>query len=137
MSDLARDGGGSAVRLDVWLWAARFFRTRALAKAAVDAGRVRVNDQAAKPARSVRRGDRLRVLRGGEVVECVVEGLAEVRGPASIAQTLWRETESGRAAREAARAQRRLEAQGYRAPARRPDKRARRLIAMLGDFDAG
>lgn len=127
----------AGVRLDIWLWAARFFKTRSLAKAAVAAGRVAVNDQVAKPARTVRVGDRLRVARAGETVECVVEGLSELRGPASVAQALWKETDASRVAREAEREKRRLDAQGYQAPVKRPDKRARRLIAMLGDFDAG
>ncbi len=124
------------VRLDVWLWAARFFRSRSLAKAAIAAGRVSINDQVAKPARNVRIGDRLRVVRAGETIDCLVEGLAEARGPASVAQTLWRETEASKLAREAERERRRLDAQGYRPPLKRPDKRARRLIAMLGDLDA-
>jgi ribosome-associated heat shock protein Hsp15 len=123
-----------SVRLDVWLWAARFFKTRSLAKQAIEAGRVDCNDAQAKPARAIHAGDRLRIGRGEETLVVEIAELSEQRGPASIAQRLYRETEASRAAREAAREQRRL--QGRNAPATKPDKRARRLIRALGDIDA-
>ncbi|WP_347246714.1 RNA-binding S4 domain-containing protein [Thermomonas sp.] len=129
------DDSGS-VRLDLWLWAARFFKTRALAKQAIETGKVEVGGQRAKPARGVRVGDALRVQRMEEVFELDVLMLSVVRGPAAIAQTLYRESEASRAARELARAQRAAERAGYHPPETKPDKRARRLIRALGDIDA-
>jgi|APMI01.1.fsa_nt_gi ribosome-associated heat shock protein Hsp15 len=129
------DDSGS-VRLDLWLWAARFFKTRALAKHAIETGKVEVGGQRAKPARGVRVGDALRVQRMEEVFELDVLMLSVVRGPAAIAQTLYRESEASRAARELARAQRAAERAGYHPPETKPDKRARRLIRALGDIDA-
>jgi ribosome-associated heat shock protein Hsp15 len=135
MSD-PRDAPAPAVRLDLWLWAARFFRTRALAKQAIDTGKVEVGGQRAKPSRSVRIGDALAVVRSDERFEIEVLALADVRGPASVAQALYRESESSRIAREHARALRAAERTGYRPPETKPDKRARRLIRALGDIDA-
>ena len=132
-----QDDIAASVRLDLWLWAARFFRTRALAKQAIDTGKVEVDGQRAKPSRGVRAGDALVVARGEERFEIEVLALADVRGPASVAQTLYRESESSRLAREQARATRAAERSGYRAPETKPDKRARRLIRALGDIDAG
>lgn len=124
------------VRLDVWLWAARFFKTRALAKQAVETGKVLVGGQRAKPARMVRVGDRLHITRQPEQFEVDVLALAQVRGPAQVAQTLYRESEASRAARAEARALRAAERAGFQPPQTRPDKRARRLLRALGDFDA-
>lgn len=132
-----QDDIAASVRLDLWLWAARFFRTRALAKQAIDTGKVEVDGQRAKPSRGVHVGDALVVARGEERFEIEVLALADVRGPASVAQTLYRESESSRLAREQARAIRAAERSGYRAPETKPDKRARRLIRALGDIDAG
>ena len=132
-----QDDIAASVRLDLWLWAARFYRTRTLAKQAIDTGKVEVDGQRAKPSRGVRVGDALLVARGEERFEIEVLALADVRGPASVAQTLYRESESSRLAREHARALRAAERSGYRAPETRPDKRARRLIRALGDIDAG
>lgn len=130
------DADGGAVRLDAWLWAARFFKTRALAKVAIAAGKVQVDGQDAKPSRAVRPGEHLRVRRGEDVFDVEVLGLAARRGPASVAQSLYRESQASREAREAAAAQRRAAVAGYRPPAGKPDKRARRLIQALGDLDA-
>ncbi len=80
------------VRLDVWLWAARFFKTRSLAKHAVDTGKVDVAGQRPKPSRAVRTGEQLRIDRGGEIFEITVAALSEVRGPAPVAQALYTET---------------------------------------------
>ncbi|MCL6618686.1 MAG: RNA-binding S4 domain-containing protein [Thermomonas hydrothermalis] len=124
------------VRLDVWLWAARFFKTRALAKQAVETGKVLVGGQRAKPARTVRVGDKLHITRQPEQFEVDVLALAQVRGPAQVAQTLYRESEASRAARAEARALRAAERAGFQPPQTRPDKRARRLLRALGDFDA-
>jgi len=124
------------VRLDAWLWAARFFKTRALAKKAIEAGKVEVDTHAGKPSSPLRAGEMLTIRRGEERFEVLVLGLSAQRGPAPVAQALYRETEASRAAREAEREKRRMEATGYRAPLTKPDKRARRLIQALGDIDA-
>ena len=125
-----------SVRLDLWLWAARFFRSRALAKQAVETGKVEVGGQRAKPARAVRVGDALRVVRGEEVFEIEVAGLSDTRGPARVAQALYVESEPSREARIERLARLRAERAGYRPPEQRPDKRARRPIRALGDIDA-
>lgn len=119
-----------AVRVDVWLWAARFFKTRSLAKQAIAGGKVGVNGGPCKPAKMLHVGDRLAVGRGEERFEIEVLQLAEQRGPASVAQTLYRESGESRAAREAAREQRRL-AGAVPAPPSRPDKQARRELMRL------
>ncbi|MFI4968747.1 MAG: RNA-binding S4 domain-containing protein [Lysobacterales bacterium] len=126
----------AGVRLDVWLWAARFFKTRAFARQAIEGGKIEVNDATGKPSRVVRIGDRLDVTRGEDRFEIDVVALSSKRGSAALAQALYRETASGRAAREAAAQQRRLSGAGYSKPATKPDKRARRLIRALGDIDA-
>lgn len=82
----------SAVRLDVWLWAARFFKTRALARQAIEAGRVEAGGQRVKPSRAVHAGDALRIARGEEIFEIEVLAPGGRRGPASVAQTLYRES---------------------------------------------
>ncbi len=130
--------GSSApsVRLDLWLWAARFFKTRALAKQAVETGKVDLGGQRAKPSRGVRTGDALRIAQGEEHFDVEVLALSSKRRPASIAQGLYRESDSSRVAREQARALRAAARAGFQAPETKPDKRARRLIRALGDFDA-
>lgn len=125
-----------SVRLDVWLWAARFFKTRTLAKHAIDGGKIDVNAQPCKPGKAVRVGDVLHVSRGEERFEVTVLGLAELRGAAPVAQALYRESDASRQARAKIAEQRRLEATGYAKPPTKPDKRARRLIKALGDIDA-
>lgn len=115
-----------SVRIDKWLWAARFFKTRSLAQAAVRGGHVSVNGHACKPARAVGVGDRLRIVRGEIEFEVVVEALADRRGPAALAQTLYRETPASVEKREYRAEQKRLTRQS--APEGRPDKRARRKI---------
>lgn len=124
------------VRLDLWLWAARFYKTRTLAKHAIETGKVEVGGQRAKASRAVRVGDALKVARAEEVFEVEVLTLSDTRGPAAVAQSLYRESEASRARREEARALRIAERTGYRAPETKPDKRARRLIRALGDIDA-
>lgn len=126
----------ASVRLDLWLWAARFYRTRALAKHAIETGKVDVGGQRAKPSRSVRIGDVLVVARGEERFEIEVVALSDIRGPASVAQALYCESEASKLARQQANALRAAERAGFRAPETKPDKRARRLIRALGDLDA-
>jgi ribosome-associated heat shock protein Hsp15 len=125
----------SQSRIDKWLWAARFFKTRALAGKACDLGRIQSNGIDAKPAREVRTGDMLRVRNEGGEFELEVLALSEVRGPASVAQTLYRETEASkeRRAREA-EARKAMQAM-MPVPERRPSKRDRRLIHRFrGDY---
>lgn len=125
-----------ATRLDVWLWAARFFKTRSLAKHAVETGKVDVGGQRAKSSRAVRVGDVLAITRGEETYEVEVRGVSDQRGPAPVARMLYLESEASRQKREAALASRRAGRAGYQAPESKPDKRARRLIRALGDIDA-
>lgn len=129
-------GAPAQVRLDVWLWAARFFRTRSLARQAVDTGKVDVAGQRAKPSRALRVGEALKVVRGEECFEVVVLGLSDTRGPAPVAQALYEESVESKARREERRLQRAAMRDGYRPPEHKPDKRARRLIQALGDIDA-
>lgn len=125
-----------AARLDLWLWAARFYRTRSLAKQAIDTGKVDVGGQRAKASRTVRAGDAMRIVRGDEAFEIVVAGVSDQRGPASVAQTLYSESEASKAKRLETLASLRAGRAGYQAPQHKPDKRARRLIRALGDIDA-
>ena len=131
-----QDPSADDVRLDVWLWAARFFKTRSLAKQAVEMGKVDVGGQRAKSSRAVRVGDVLVIARGDDAYEVEVRGISDQRGPAPVAQALYVESEASRLHREAALARRRAERTGYQAPQSKPDKRARRLIRALGDIDA-
>ncbi len=124
------------MRLDQWLWAARLFKTRSLARAAIESGKVELAAQRVKPARPVRVDDALRVTRGEETFELVVAALSDKRGPASVAQNLYVESPESMAHREKQRLERIAQRTGYRAPDGKPDKRARRLIRALGDIDA-
>lgn len=117
------------VRADLWLWAARFFKTRRLSREAIEGGKVEHNDGPCKPSRILRAGDRLCVTRGEERYEIEVLGVSSARGPARVAQTLYRESEASRAAREEQRELRRLSRP--LAPPRRPDKQARRQLRRL------
>jgi ribosome-associated heat shock protein Hsp15 len=126
----------TSVRVDKWLWAARFFKTRSLAGRACDLGRVEVKGQAAKPARDVRVGEMLRVRNEGGEFEVEVLGLSEVRGPAAVAQGLYRETEASKQARAKVAAERKAmgEFDVLRTPGR-PTKRDRRLIHRFREED--
>jgi len=121
----------SSVRMDKWLWAARFFKTRALAARACELGRIQSNGQLAKPARPVGIGDMLRMTNAGGDFQVEVLLLSEVRGPASIAQTLYRETEASREMRLKVAAERRAMKQFEELPAGRPSKRDRRKIIQF------
>ena len=121
----------SGVRIDLWLWAARFFKTRALAKRACELGRVQSNGQPAKPAREVRLGDMLQVTTEGGEFQVEVLQLSEVRGPAAVAQTLYRETEASRESREKIAAEKRASRSFTPAPEGRPSKRDRRKIIQF------
>ena len=120
------------IRLDKWLWAARFFKTRGLANEAVSGGKVAVNDQRAKPSRTLRIGDRVDIQRGEERFTITVTGLSDRRGPASVAAGLYEETPESVERREAERRQRRLERMVMpQPPPRRPDKKSRRQIVRF------
>lgn len=123
-------------RIDQWLWAARFFKTRSLAKQAVENGRIAIGGQAVgKPSRCVRAGDALRIERGGECFEIEVRAVSVVRGPAAAAQLLYCESEEARLRREHARAVRRAGELGFRPSPQRPDKRGRRQLDALHKAD--
>jgi ribosome-associated heat shock protein Hsp15 len=128
MSFLLQNRSMTSVRMDKWLWAARFFKTRALAARACELGRIQSNGQPAKPAREVRVGDMLRVSNEGGDFQVEVLLLSEVRGPASVAQTLYRETEASRELRAKVAAERKAMNQFEELPAGRPSKRDRREI---------
>ena len=117
-----------ATRIDKFLWAARFFKTRSLAGRACDLGRIQCNGQPAKPAREVRIGDTLQIKNEGGDFTVEVLALSDVRGPASVAQTLYRETDTSREARLQAAAERKAMMNYAPAPAGRPSKRDRRRI---------
>jgi ribosome-associated heat shock protein Hsp15 len=121
----------ASVRIDKWLWAARFFKTRSLAARACELGRVQSNGQPAKAAREVRIGDMLRVTNDGGEFAIEVLMVSEVRGPASVAQTLYRETEASRELRQKVAAERRAMKQFEELPAGRPSKRDRRRIIQF------
>lgn len=116
------------VRLDKWLWAARFFKTRALATEAINGGHVHLNGQRIKPARALNVGDTLSIRKGEVEFVIEVQALSSRRGPAREAVLLYEESEGSIRAREAYAEQRRLHAASGPAPQKRPDKRDRRRI---------
>lgn len=121
----------SAVRVDKWLWAARFFKTRALASKACELGRVQSNGVQAKAAREVKAGDMLRIRTEGGEFEVEVLALSEMRGPAAVAQALYRETDAGKEARLKEAAERKALREMMPLPDRRPSKRDRRRIIQF------
>jgi ribosome-associated heat shock protein Hsp15 len=125
-----------SVRLDLWLWAARFYKTRSIAKHAIESGKVEIAGQHVKASRGVKLGEQIALRRGEDRFEIQVIALSEKRGSATIAQTLYSESEESRERRLREAAERKAANAGYRAPAGKPDKRARRLIQALGDLDA-
>lgn len=121
------------VRLDKWLWAARFFKTRGLATEAVAGGKVEVNGEHAKPAKAIKSGDELRIRIGAYEHVVVVRDLAARRGPASVAQQLYEETADSRAAREKLAQQLRLAPAPSYEDAGRPTKKDRRQLSRFND----
>ncbi|MFM7272825.1 MAG: RNA-binding S4 domain-containing protein [Gammaproteobacteria bacterium] len=118
----------TGVRLDKWLWAARFYRTRSLAREAIEGGKVWYEGARPKVSKDVGIGAEIRVRQGFDEKTVIVTGLSEERRGAAEAALLYRETEASIAAREAESAARRMARAGFQPPAARPDKRERRLI---------
>jgi ribosome-associated heat shock protein Hsp15 len=121
----------TGIRMDAWLWAARFFKTRTLAKKSCELGRILSNGQVAKAAREVRFGDRLRIMNDGGEFDVEVVGLSDVRGPASEAQKLYRETEASKEMRLKVAAERKAAREFEVLPQGRPSKRDRRRIIQF------
>jgi ribosome-associated heat shock protein Hsp15 len=121
----------SSVRTDQWLWAARFFKTRSLAKQAIDGGKIEVNGARCKPARAIHVGDMLTISRGIERFEVRVEALSAKRGPATQAVGLYEETPASIERREREREAQRLSRQAYQPPDGRPSKRDRRHLVQF------
>jgi len=126
------ENGDDRVRLDKWLWAARFFKTRSLSAEAIDGGKINLNGERAKPAKPVKLGDEIRVQLGQFQHVVIVRGLSERRGPASVAQTMYEETEASRAARARLAEQLRMAPAGLVYEEKgRPTKRDRREISRF------
>jgi ribosome-associated heat shock protein Hsp15 len=121
----------TSVRIDKWLWAARFFKTRSLAAKGCELGRIQSNGQPAKAARDVRIGDMLRITNAGGDFQVEVVLLSETRGPASVAQTLYRETAESKESRLKVAAERKAAKDFEQLPAGRPSKRDRRRIIQF------
>lgn len=121
----------NTVRMDKWLWAARFFKTRAQAAKACDIGRIQSNEIESKPARDVRIGDMLRIRNEGGEFHVEVLQLSEMRGPAAVAQTLYRETGASREQRQKEAAERKAMQEFAPLPEHRPSKRDRRRIIQF------
>jgi len=121
----------NGVRIDKWLWAARFFKTRSMAARACELGRIHSNNQLVKPAREIRVGDHLQIKTEGGEFQVEVLVLSEVRGPASVAQTLYQETEASRELRLKLAEERKANRSFTPAPPGRPSKRDRRKIIQF------
>lgn len=119
------------MRIDKWLWAARFFKTRAVASRACDMGRIQSNGLRAKPAREVHAGDKLRIENERGIFEVEVLAISAARGPAAIAQTLYRESDASLEARLHLAEERKALEQYVSLPDRRPSKRDRRRIIQF------
>lgn len=124
----------SPVRIDKWLWAARFFKTRSLATKAIELGRVLQNEQRVKPAHMVKLNDVLEIQHGEQVSTVIVKGLSEVRGPAPVAQQLYQETETSQQKRQQRAENRRLFVEPSVHISSRPTKKQRRALDHL-NFD--
>ena len=125
----------ASVRIDKWLWAARFFKSRSLATEAIEMGRVHVNGARVKPARLIKPGEKVQVQRGHERIEVFVRFLSDVRRSASLAQLLYDETIESLAARQQAAERRRLYTEPSRDLVGRPTKRNRRAIERFARDD--
>lgn len=132
---IAMTANSEKVRIDKWLWAARFFKTRALAKDAITGGKVHLDGDRVKVSRGVGVGDRLEITKGEQRFEIIVRGLSETRGPASVAETLYEETTASRGRREEQSTMRRLLHQSAPHPEGKPDKKQRRSIIRFKTGD--
>lgn len=122
-------------RIDKWLWAARFFKTRSLAVEAINKGRIRLNQQTVKPARDVKVGDEISILKQAPATVITVQAISNVRGPAAVAQTLYTETADSIAAREHATEMHRLAPEPAHSHSDgRPTKRDRRKIQRFTEL---
>jgi len=121
----------SSVRLDKWLWAARFFKTRSIAREAVSGGKVHLNGNRAKPGRTINIGDELRIQRGEEEFVITIVEPSTRRGPAAVARTLYEESDEHRVRREKLAEERKLDRQQHATRERRPDKRQRRRLVRF------
>lgn len=130
-SDGDHESGDDEVRLDKWLWAARFFKTRSLATEAVNGGKVELNGLRPKPSKEIKVGDRLRIRLGPFVHEIVVRALSDRRGPASVAAQLFEESAESVAARERLREQHRLAPAVQYDEGGRPTKKDRRQLSAF------
>jgi ribosome-associated heat shock protein Hsp15 len=130
---MKKDDERSRTRLDKWLWAARFFKTRPLAQDAVDGGKVQYDGQRTKSSRDVQLGARITVTVGYDTREVIVTGLSDKRGNATQAATLYAETPESVIAREEAAAKRRAAALSEPVSDHRPDKKERRQIHRFRD----
>lgn len=134
MTNSSQDAAEQRVRIDKWLWAARFFKTRSLAAQAVEGGRVKVNDERAKAAKALRAGDRVTMQLGADEWIVVVVELSERRGPAAAAQQLYREDPAAREARLAAIEKRRGRFDPEPLQGGRPEKKQRRDLQRLRGY---
>ncbi len=123
------------VRLDRWLWAARFFKTRTLAKAAIENGKIELNKRRIKASKEVSMGDMLSVRRGESTQTIIIKNLTDKRGPAKIAQTLYQETDQSKLEREILTEKRKIARAGYSSPISKPSKRDRRQLNKLKQID--
>ena len=123
------------VRIDKWLWAARFYKTRAMATEAINGGHVHLNGQRIKPAREVSVGDKISITKVPYTFVIHVKALSVKRGSAAIAQTLYKETPASQLQREALRQQQRLHAANSPSPKKRPDKQQRRKIIRFKNIN--
>ncbi len=131
---MSQDESNERTRIDKWLWAARFFKTRSLATDAVDGGKVQINGETAKPAKQVKVGDSVRLRQGAFEYRLTVRGIAERRGPASVAQTLYEEDPESKLAREKHAEQLRLAPAAFVFEEKgRPTKKDRRDLSRFID----
>jgi ribosome-associated heat shock protein Hsp15 len=123
------------VRIDKWLWAARFYKTRAMATDAINGGHVHVNGQRTKPARMVVMGDKVSITKPPYTFEIKIVALSDKRGSASVAQTLYEESTDSQEKREVIRQQMKLQAANSPSPRKRPDKQQRRKIIRFKNIN--
>ena len=129
-----QDAASAAVRIDKWLWAARFYKTRSLARQMIEGGKVEYNGVRAKPSRAVEVGAKIRLLQGFARKEVIVKAISDVRGPASVAATLYEETPESIARREEEARLNKLNALQAPRPDSKPNKKERRELESLKHF---